>query len=49
MVRSDERRRLLYEMDNGLRHLRSTAGETDRGVIAITSTYHNLLRMWLEN
>lgn len=48
MVRSDEQRRLLYDMDNHLRHLRSTVGETDPGVIGLTSTYHNLLRMWLD-
>jgi PKHD-type hydroxylase len=48
MVRSDEQRRLLFDMDNHLRHLRGTYGETDRGVIGLTSTYHNLLRMWLD-
>jgi len=48
MVRSDEQRRLLFEMDNHLRHLRSQYGETDPGVIGLTSTYHNLLRMWLD-
>ena len=48
MVRSDEQRRLLYDMDNHLRHLRSNFGETDPGVIGLTSTYHNLLRMWLD-
>ncbi|MBO9513080.1 MAG: Fe2+-dependent dioxygenase [Variovorax sp.] len=48
MIRSDEQRRLLFDMDNHLRHLRSTIGETDAGVIGLTSTYHNLLRMWLD-
>ena len=48
MVRSDEQRRLLFDMDNHLRHLRSKFGETDPGVIGLTSTYHNLLRMWLD-
>ncbi|MBT2322494.1 Fe2+-dependent dioxygenase [Variovorax paradoxus] len=48
MVRSDEQRRLLFDMDAHLRHLRSTFGETDPGVIGLTSTYHNLLRMWLD-
>jgi len=48
MVRSDEQRRLLFDMDNHLRHLRSQCGETDPGVIGLTSTYHNLLRMWLD-
>lgn len=48
MVRSDEQRRLLFDMDNHLRHLRSAYGESDPGVIGLTSTYHNLLRMWLD-
>lgn len=48
MVRSDEQRRLLFDMDTHLRHLRSTYGEADPGVIGLTSTYHNLLRMWLD-
>jgi PKHD-type hydroxylase len=50
MVRSDEQRRLLFDMDNHLRRLRSSAqpGETDPSVIGLTSIYHNLLRMWLD-
>lgn len=48
MVRSDECRRLLFELDNNLRHLRSRYGETDAGIVGLTSTYHNLLRMWLD-
>lgn len=50
MVRSDEQRRLLFDMDNHLRRLRSSAhlGETDPSVIGLTSTYHNLLRLWLD-
>ena len=48
MVRSEEQRRLLFEMDRALMHLRSTAGEMDAGVVALTGTYHNLLRLWAE-
>ncbi|MCC7068682.1 MAG: Fe2+-dependent dioxygenase [Burkholderiales bacterium] len=48
MVRSDEQRRLLFDMDNHLRHLRSTIGETDPAVVGLTGTYHNLLRQWME-
>ena len=44
MVRSDEQRRLLYDMDAHLMRLRSTVGETDPAVIGLTGTYHNLLR-----
>ena len=48
MVRSDEQRTLLFEMDRALMHLRATAGERDPGVVALTGTYHNLLRLWAE-
>lgn len=48
MVRSLEQRRLLFNMDNDLRHLRSTVGETDPGVVGLTGTYHNLLRLWAD-
>ena len=48
MVRSDEQRRLLFEMDQHLMTLRSAAGETDPAVIGLTGTYHNLLRMWAD-
>jgi PKHD-type hydroxylase len=48
MLRSDEQRRLLFEMDTHLMRLRSTVGETDPAVIGLTGTYHNLLRMWLD-
>jgi PKHD-type hydroxylase len=48
MVRSDERRRLLFEMDAHLMKLRAGVGETDPAVIGLTGTYHNLLRMWVD-
>ena len=47
MVRSDEQRRLLYEMDLSLMQLRSEHGEND-AVLQLTGTYHNLLRMWAD-
>ena len=45
MVRADEQRRLLYEMDMSLMRLRSELGETPE-LVQLTGTYHNLLRMW---
>ena len=48
MVRSDEQRRLLFDMDTHLMHLRSTVGDTDPAVIGLTGTYHNLLRLWAD-
>jgi PKHD-type hydroxylase len=48
MVRSDEQRRLLYDMDMHLMRLRGSVGETDPAVIGLTGTYHNLLRLWAD-
>ena len=48
MVRSDEQRRLLYDMDMHLMRLRASVGETDPAVIGLTGTYHNLLRLWAD-
>ena len=48
MVRSDEQRRLLFDMDMHLMRLRSSTGETYPAVIGLTGTYHNLLRMWAD-
>lgn len=45
MVRSDEQRRLLYEMDMHLLALRQRHGESAE-TTALSGTYHNLLRMW---
>ena len=47
MVRSDEQRRLLFEMDAQLIALREQHGEGG-AAIGLTGTYHNLLRMWSE-
>lgn len=48
MVRSNEQRQLLFDMDSHLIRLRSAIGETDSAVIGLTGTYHNLLRTWLD-
>ncbi len=47
LVRSDEQRRLLYDMDMALLQLRSRDGESAEAV-ALTGVYHNLLRLWAE-
>jgi PKHD-type hydroxylase len=48
MVRSAEQRSLLFDMDKHLMRLRSMLGEKDDAVIGLTSSYHNLLRMWAD-
>jgi PKHD-type hydroxylase len=45
MVRGDDQRRLLYELDMNLLALRQRHGEGPE-TTALTGTYHNLLRMW---
>jgi PKHD-type hydroxylase len=47
LVRSDEQRRLLHDMDMALMRLRSRDGESDEAV-TLTGTYHNLLRIWAD-
>ena len=47
MVRRDEQRRLLFEMDAHLVALREQYGEGG-AAIGLTGTYHNLLRMWAD-
>ncbi|RYF40040.1 MAG: Fe2+-dependent dioxygenase, partial [Comamonadaceae bacterium] len=47
MVRSNEQRQLLHEMDLALMALREAGGESPAAV-ALTGTYHNLLRMWAD-
>jgi PKHD-type hydroxylase len=47
MIRSDEQRRILVDLDQSIQRLRSQHGETAEAV-ALTGTYHNLLRMWAD-
>ena len=47
MVRSDEQRRLLYELDMNLLALRQQHGDGGE-TTALTGVYHNLLRMWAD-
>ena len=47
LVRSDTQRRLLFDMDQALMRLRQRDGESDEAV-ALTGTYHNLLRQWAD-
>jgi PKHD-type hydroxylase len=47
MVRSDEQRRLLFDLDRHLSALREIAG-TEAAVVGLSGTYHNLLRLWAD-
>ena len=48
MVRSDEQRRLLFELDTTIQDLAAERGQGDDAVVRLTGTYHNLLREWAE-
>lgn len=45
MVREDQQRRILFDMDFAIYSLRQAVGDTPP-VISLTGTYHNLLRLW---
>ena len=47
MVRGDDQRRLLFEMDKSIVSLRAMHGEAE-DVVRLTGVYHNLLRMWAD-
>lgn len=47
MVRDDWKRHMLFDLDMNIQKLRAQVGDTAEAV-ALTSHYHNLLRMWAE-
>lgn len=47
MVRSNDARRILFDMDMAILSIRQTQGETEQAVV-LTSCYHNLLRMFAD-
>lgn len=48
MVRSDEQRTLLYDLDNTIQRLSVKIGQGDPEVVTLTGIYNNLLRMWAD-
>lgn len=48
LVRDDGRRALLLDMDLAIQRAAQGLGQGDAAVVALTGTYHNLLRMWAE-
>lgn len=47
MIRHDDQRRLLFDMDLSIISLRQTEGDS-AAVVKLTGCYHNLLRMWAD-
>ncbi len=48
MVKDDGKRTHLYDLDVAIREIRQLLPDTHHGVVALTSSYHNLLRRWAE-
>jgi PKHD-type hydroxylase len=48
LVKSDERRRLLFDLDQSIQQLSGDLPDDGR-IAALSGTYHNLLRMWAES
>jgi PKHD-type hydroxylase len=48
MVKSDEQRTLLWDLDTAIQALSAKVGQADPAVVSLTGTYHNLVRMWAE-
>lgn len=48
LIRDDARRTLLFDMDVSIQRLAIQLGQGEASVVALTGTYHNLLRMWAE-
>ena len=47
LVKSDEQRRILFDLDQSIQHLTMDCPEHPR-LSSLSGTYHNLLRMWSE-
>lgn len=47
MIRSDWQRTMLFDLDQNIQKLRGQLGDNEQ-TIALTSHYHNLLRLWSE-
>ena len=48
MVRSDEQRTLLWNLDNAIQGLTVKVGVDDPEVVSLAGTYNNPLRMWAD-
>lgn len=48
MIRSNEHRTILFDLDQTIQDLAGRAGADDPDVVRLTGIYHNLIRMWAE-
>jgi PKHD-type hydroxylase len=47
MVKSNDHRKILFDMDVAISNLRTAVGDTPH-ILSLSSSYHNLLRIWAE-
>ncbi|TVV70452.1 Fe2+-dependent dioxygenase [Sphingomonas solaris] len=48
MVRDNDARRILYDLDHSVQALAGERGQADPAIIRLTGVYHNLLRRWAD-
>lgn len=48
MVRDNEARRILFDLDSAVQSVATTNGQGDPAAVKLTGVYHNLLRRWAE-
>ncbi len=48
MVRDDNARRILFDLDQATQAVAADKGQSDRSVVQLTGVYHNLLRRWAD-
>ena len=48
LIRDDNKRHLLFTLDESVRNLRMQHGDHYPEVMKLTNIYHNLMRMWSE-
>lgn len=48
MIRDNERRAMLYDLDGAIQELRAVHADDHPALLRLTNHYHNLLRQWAE-
>jgi PKHD-type hydroxylase len=48
MVRDNEQRKILFDLDQSVQSLTQQHGHEDRDVMRLSGIYHNLIRQWAE-
>lgn len=49
MVREDNARQILFDLDTSIQQLAAQLGHSDPEIIRLTGVYHNLLRKWADS